>query len=116
MEDLTINQDLIKETITKEAMNNKLESLVEAIEVEVEGTIKEKATKVANIMEEVVIQEVKTQTILPMVILTINTQDNQGEVVTTVVKIQDQTMVVNQFQIKGMAKPLSTEKRSCHQT
>jgi len=60
-------------------------------------------------MAEVAIHGVTTQTKLQIVILTVSTQDNQEEVVTTVAKIQDQIIKViklklEQFQIKGMAK------------
>ena len=100
-------------------MKNKQESLVGAIEVEVVWTIKEKATKV--VMAEVAIHVVITQTKLQIVILIASTQDNQEEVVTTVAKIQDQTIkaiklnaVLKQFQIKGMVKIQSTEEWSIY--
>ena len=108
-QDFPDNQDLPEKTIPKEKMKTKQENLVGAIEVEVEWTIKEKATKVVSLMAEVVIHVVTTQTKLQIVILTVSTQDNQEEVVTTVAKIQDQIIKViklklEQFQIKGMAK------------
>jgi hypothetical protein len=69
------------------------------------------------VMAEVAIHVVITQTKLQIVILTASTQDNQEEVVTTVAKIQDQTIkaiklnaVLKQFQIKGMVKIQSTEE------
>jgi len=68
-------------------------------------------------MAEVAIHVVITQTKLQIVILIASTQDNQEEVVTTVAKIQDQTIkaiklnaVLKQFQIKGMVKIQSTEE------